>query len=119
MADLFETLTLSWDGEEYEIMPTLELIGRVENIITATELYALLGRGAMPFAKLSMAFGLILRSAGCRVKDDDIFRGIFSGDDDNGAAAASVTALLAMMNPKQDNSHTKKKPKSQKGLTKA
>jgi hypothetical protein len=122
MSELFETLKLNWEGKPYEIMPTLELIGRVENIITGTELFAFLERGAMPYARLSMAFGLILRSAGCTVSNDAIYQGMFSEREANNAGTDSVAALLAMMCPAQPEPApgvTKKKRRPRKSVTKA
>lgn len=108
---LFEEISLEWGGEKYSLLPDLELIARIENIITASELYEYVGRNAIPFAKVAMAYGIVLREAGASVRDADIYQGMFTSQKDQNNAASSVSVLLAMMAPSNpdDSENAKKK----------
>lgn len=97
---IFEEVSLRWGGEEYKIEPTkvMGAIARVEEIITLKELGEYAQKGDAPMAKLAMAFGSVLRYAGARVSDEEVYSGMFGGEAQQ-TALMSITVLLQMMIP--------------------
>lgn len=98
---MFEPLILTWKGNEYRVEPDriLMCIASVEDILTLAELSNYTSsRMTIPMAKLSMAFGRILRFAGANVTDQEVYKEVMKGDS---AAAVNlmVTTLLQMMVP--------------------
>jgi hypothetical protein len=93
---VFEKVTLSFDGLEYEIAPDkiLGLIAEIEDIVTLSELCQKKGP---PMAKLAMAYGKALRYAGGKVADDVVYGAMFGKDKEK--IAGYVSGLLAMMIP--------------------
>ncbi len=99
---VFEPVTLSWKGEDYTVEAdrVMMLIAKIEEIITLGEVYNYAQKGAAPVAKISMAYGVALRYAGAKVRDDEVYKGLFSGGEDNIPKALEV--LLSMMIPPED-----------------
>lgn len=106
---IFEPVVLTWDGQEYEIAPdrTMGAIARIEEIITLKEVGEYAMKGDAPIAKLSMAYGAVLRYAGCKVKDEEIYAGMFQGASDT-SVLGCINALLAMMIPPSRDKNPKK-----------
>lgn len=94
---LFKTVTLSWKGEDFEVAAdkVMLLIAQVEDIITLPELLNPKGR---PLAKISMAYGVALRYAGAKVRDDEVYAAMFA-EGSSDAASNAVNGLLLMMVP--------------------
>lgn len=94
---IFKPVTLAWKGTEYEVPAdkVMLLIAKVEDVITLSELLNPRGR---PLAKISMAYGVALRHAGAKVRDEEIYASMFA-DGSADTAAAAVSGLLAMMLP--------------------
>jgi len=97
---IFEEVVLTWNGTEYRIEPTkvMGAIAKVEEIITLKELGEYAQKGDAPMAKLAMAFGSVLRYAGARVGDDEVYAGMFGGANQT-SASTSISNLLTMMIP--------------------
>lgn len=97
---IFEPVSLTWKGKEHTVEPdrVMMLIAKIEDIITLSEIFAYQQKGAAPIGKIAMAYGVALRYAGCNVRDDEVYKGLF--DQEGGAAIpAALTALLGMMIP--------------------
>ncbi len=96
---IFEPVVLTWKGVDYEIAPdrVMMLIAKIEDILTLSEIFAYQGKGAAPMAKLSMAYGVALRYAGAKVRDDEVYKGMF--DECGSSAGTAINALLSMMLP--------------------
>jgi hypothetical protein len=97
----FDDVALEWQGAQYTIPHNrvLRTIAAVEEVITLGGL----ARSArdVPPAKISIAFGIILRAAGANVTDDEVYDGMFveGGSFEVQRVAEAVMALLAMMLP--------------------
>jgi hypothetical protein len=96
---LFDDVRLEWCGRQL-VIPANKVLGaiaRVEEVVTLQELIDHGGRGSVPVAKVSMAYGAVLRYAGAEVSDEDVYAGMFG----EGAAqvAESVAALLMLLVP--------------------
>jgi hypothetical protein len=94
---VFEKIELTWKGETYVIPPNrvLRAIAKIEECISSADL----AKGEhVPFSKAAMAYAAVLRYAGAKVTDDEVYEALW---DNNGAAGASnvVIALWMMMIP--------------------
>lgn len=100
---MFAPIKLQWQGRAYEIPANrvLMAIAEAEEVLTLDELQRFAARGTAPTAKLSMAYGRLLRFAGATVADDEVFAGMLTGDQGE-VAAAATSALLALMLPPPD-----------------
>jgi hypothetical protein len=96
---MFNPVVLKWGTETYTVPPnkTLMAIATVENVLTLGELHTFSERRAVPVAHIAQAYGALLRFAGARVTDEEVYAGMFGGGDVD--ANAAVTSLLAMMLP--------------------
>lgn len=96
----FSEVKLRYEGVEYVIPPdrVLMAIARVEEVLTVDELVKYAARGSAPMAKLSMAYGTVLRYAGANVTDSEVYRSMFNINQLN-ATVAAVNGLLQMMIP--------------------
>jgi len=97
---IFEEVSLTWEGKEYKIEPTkvMGAIAKIEEIITLKELLEYFQKGDAPMAKLSMSFATVLRYAGAKVTDEEVYSGMFQdGLQDN--IMNSIYNLLFMMIP--------------------
>ena len=96
---IFEDITLNWKGTEATIPANsvLRLIAKVESVLTLAELHQASSVGNLPLGKLSQAFGIMLRFAGVKVMDEDIYESMITG----GAQSItdSVNILLMLMIP--------------------
>lgn len=101
---VFKPVTLVYNAKHYLVKPNevLPLLAQIESVISLIDLS---DANRVPFAKVSMAYGIALRYAGARVSDDEIYQSLFS-DGAASAAAAAVGGLLAMMIPPEEL-HTK------------
>ena len=93
---VFEPVTLTWQGEEFTVPAdrVMGLICEVEEVVTLGEL---MGKKTTPVGKVSRAYAAALRYAGARVRDDEVYAGMFSSGGEN--INQAVNGLLSMMIP--------------------
>lgn len=99
---MFDDIDIELDGVVKKITASsiMPLIGRIERIITVQDLFQCMQDGKPPLASIAMAYGLMLRSAGFLISDQQVYSDMFSGE--SGAidsAASSVANLLMLMIP--------------------
>lgn len=97
---IFEDVTLTWKGQDHTIEASrvMGAIAKVEEIITLRELFDYYQKSDAPMVKLSMAFASVLRYAGAKVKDEEVYAAMFNHEDQN-SVTNSISTLLAMMVP--------------------
>lgn len=97
---IFEEVTLNWGGKDYRIEPSrvMGAIAKVEEVITLKELGEFAMKGDAPMARLAMAFGNVLRYAGAKIGDDEVYAGLFDPEQ-GGSVMSSISVLLSMMVP--------------------
>jgi hypothetical protein len=97
----FDDIRLSWAGREYTLPAgrVMAAIARVEDVITLVELRRYSERGTAPMAKLAMAYASVLREAGARVEDEEVYVGMFGPETSGAAVLTAINGLLAMMLP--------------------
>lgn len=111
----FDDVELEWAGKTYTI-PANKVMGaiaRIEDVMTLGELISYMERETAPFGKIAAAYGAVLRYAGCKVSDEDVYSGIFAAatpGEVQSLVITSLTTLLAMMMPRQPDSAEKESP---------
>lgn len=106
---IFEEITLSWNGEEYKIPPDkiMGAIAKIEDVITLKELGDYAVKGDAPLAKMAIAYATVLRYAGAKVNESEVYSAMF----DAGSSVNILTcinALLTMMIPPKKDEELKK-----------
>lgn len=93
-----QDVTLTWDGREYVIPETnlFRALQKVEDHLTLYEIVTHSARGSVPMAKLAGAYCALLRHAGARVQEMDVFRVV---QRDPNQAAELTQCLLMMLAP--------------------
>jgi hypothetical protein len=98
---IFEDQTLWWKGEAF-VVPATRMLGAIaviEEHITFIEMVAA-SQGKPPLVKISRAFGALLRYAGCKVSDEEVYRGLFDAESNvMERIETAVTAFLLLMTP--------------------
>ncbi len=97
----FADQTLSWAGKKYQI-PARKMLGaiaRVEEVITLRELCEALSKRDFPLARISQAYGAVLRYAGADLDDEVIYEGMFSDPSAQVGAMLAIQGLMEMMIP--------------------
>ncbi len=99
---IFDDITLEWEGVPYKLagdQKIMKVLAAVEDHITISELITQQQSGNVPLAKLSAAYAVMLRFAGARISDAEVYRGMWQGMADSSSIATAVSALLAIMVP--------------------
>lgn len=98
---MFDDIVLEWEGREYRLPANrmLGAIASIEEVITLPELVQSSERGGPPLNKIAKAFGAVLRYAGARVSDDEVYLGMFSNPQAAFSANHAVMALLQILLP--------------------
>jgi len=99
---VFRDLELEWQGVVYAI-PANRIMGaiaRIEEVVTLPELQAYAQRGTAPVAKLSMAFGSVLRYAGADISDDEVYAAALAENaEESGGVLTAVMNVMQIMIP--------------------
>jgi hypothetical protein len=100
---MFAPVELMWADQTYVILPDriLGAVAVVEEHLTMAELAQEAQSGRMRLARLSRAFGALLRYAGARITDDEVYTGLFEGDPIavRERIIMGVNTLMALMVP--------------------
>lgn len=99
---IFDDIEFEWEGVPYTLAgdsKIMKVLAAVEDHITISELITQQQSGNVPLAKLSAAYATMLRFAGARVSDAEVYRGMWQGMADSSSIATAITALLAIMVP--------------------
>ena len=93
MVAVFEPVELTWQGRTFVIPPErmLKAIAKIEAVLSFGELAR---SENIPLTKLAAAYGAVLRHAGARVTDEEVFAALF---DTGASSAAGVLVGLWMM----------------------
>ncbi len=100
---MFIPVELVWKDHTYTILPdrVLGAIAVIEGHLTMSELAQEAQSGHLRLARLSRTFGALLRYAGSRVTDDEIYAELFRGEpgEVRQRIIDSVNILMALMVP--------------------
>ena len=99
---IFQEIRLNWDGDEFVIPPDrmLGAVAEIEEIVTLPELVVVLG-GKMTMARLSRAYGALLRYAGAKLSDEQVYGGLVKRGETFEQMQIACIALLGVMIPPQ------------------
>lgn len=107
---IFEPIRLEWSGKQYTIPPdqVLRTIAAVEDFITLGDLS---DPRRPPLAKISRAFGFMLRAAGATVTDEEVYSDLFAkgSQDLHNQVINAVFSLQVLMIP-PEHLRSKKAP---------
>jgi len=98
---VFDDIRLNWQGTDY-VIPANKVMGaiaRIEDIITLTEIYEASQRRSVKFSRVASAYASVLRYAGAKVTDEEVYLGMFDGQSAITAVQEALTGLLSMMIP--------------------
>lgn len=71
---VFRDVTITWRGKDYIVTPSIRMLRTIEMMgISLFSVATSISSGAPAFASLSSIAGVMLRSAGADVSDDDIY----------------------------------------------
>jgi hypothetical protein len=80
MSAVFRTVQMAWDGQTYEVKPTMALLNKIEQRVSLAGLVRGLATEAPPLSHLAVVVGEFLRHGGARVKDEEVYRELVTGE---------------------------------------
>jgi hypothetical protein len=100
---VFSDFKMSWDGVDYSI-PKDRILGAieiVEDVVTISQIHSMLADPeTIKFRKVARAFGELLRYAGAKITDEQVYEGLFSRDKEKTSSVmVSLFLLLKLMIP--------------------
>jgi hypothetical protein len=98
---VFSDVELEWQGQLYTIASDrmMKAIAIIEGHITVSEILLVTVGRSIPLSKLCMAYAAVLRYAGARVTDEQVYESVFDGADVQGTMSRAVEKLMTMMLP--------------------
>lgn len=118
MAAIGKTVTLGWQGKEYEVQVTMRLINRIEEDVNLLKLAMALSRGDVPTSHVATVFSHLLTAAGAEATPDDVWSAMF-GDEATDVITAATLALECVFPdvkvPKGVGGESVGKPKATRG----
>lgn len=98
MVAVFRDITMTWDGVDYVITPSLRLLRRIESSdVSMADLAVRTSQGRPPIGQFSLVIGTMLRAGGADVTDDDVYSALLSSDTD--MITEWITAVLTAFSP--------------------
>lgn len=113
-----QDVTLTWKGVDYRVdaRDVLEMIGKIEEQVTLGEVH-LYAREPIKtqFKRVAAGFAVALRHAGAKVKNEEVYEGMFKADDKSRVAIALMALLQMMVPPEalQEKNDGKKKAETE------
>lgn len=101
MAGVFETVHITWQGEEYDIVPDMETLNIIENKVSLSRLAHRLSVGDAPLSHLASVLAVLLRSAGADAPDDEVYRELMTGETDAVQDMAGMVMTAVFPQPKK------------------
>lgn len=101
MASVFQEITLGWGGKEYRVTPTMRLLNSIEQDVSLSRLAYRMGEGDVPISQLAMVVATMLRQAGAKVTDEEVYQEIMTGESDSVQAMASSVMQAMFPSPKK------------------
>lgn len=97
---IFEDITLTWKGQDYTLggdVSIMKTLAQVEDVITYSRLYQATINNDLPLIKITEAYCIVLRNAGCKVTHAEVYQSVMRGAADD--ILGTINALLFMMMP--------------------
>lgn len=111
MAAIWSDITLEWDGEEYTVRPTMELINILEQGEgrSLSKMFIRLNQKDLPSSVACDLIAKVLQYAGADVSAEDVF--VKTGGGVDKTAIVMVMQILAALMPPVDIPGADKQPK--------
>lgn len=102
MSSIFDPIEMRWMGQEVTIPANrvLKAIASVEEILPLDQVVKMAQSGHVHIAKCSMAYGAVLRYAGLKVTDEEVYSRFVGVPADAPEMVRALQALLMMMLPR-------------------
>jgi len=101
MAAVFREVELGWGGETYSVTPTMALLNKIEQDISLSELAYRMSVGKVPMSQLAVVIGVMLRSAGAKASDEEVYQELMTGDSEAVQGMASAVMEAVFPQPKK------------------
>lgn len=109
MASVFKEVSLTWDGESFNITPTMAVLNRIENTVSLSRLAHRLATGDPPLSQLASVIGIMLREAGSDATDEHVYQELMTGSTD--AVQEMAGAVMTAVFPQSGKAEAPVKPK--------
>lgn len=94
----FEPIGLEWAGKSYRIANDMRAIRQVERVTVRPDVAAdLVASGRLCPADIAEIFAGLLRLGGADVDDEEVYQGLFRGEDTEAAQLAAMGVITAIM----------------------
>ena len=90
MSAVFRDVVIAWKGKEYRIKPTMRLINSIEQQVSLSVTAQRMAQGQPPISHIATIAGVMLRSVGCEVTDEDIYLELSTGDGDISSLVSAI-----------------------------
>lgn len=81
MAAIYQTVTLNWKGENYEVTPTFSLIQSIERKgISLAMLAQRVSSGDVPLSLCADVYADMLNYAGCKTDAESVYQAMFEAE---------------------------------------
>jgi hypothetical protein len=82
MTAIYEDVTITWQGHDYVIKPTYQMINRIEaQGVSVTSVANRTMKGDPPISHIAMIVAFMLRSAGAGVTPEDVYAHFMTSGD--------------------------------------
>jgi hypothetical protein len=98
---VFSDIDLEWRGEVYTIAAdrVMKAIAVVEAHITVPEFLMVAVGRQVSVSRLCAAYGAVLRYAGAKVTDEEVYASVFASGDLQGTIVRSVSEIMKLVIP--------------------
>lgn len=119
MAAVYQDILLEWKGAEYTIKPSMKLLQDIEQKFSISRVAHRITTGDVPLSHMASIVGIMLRSAGSEVTDDEVFSELMQGDAQvvQDMAIALISAAFPFVGEAQGNALAPK-PAAKKAASK-
>ena len=119
MAAVYQDILLEWKGVEYTIKPSMRLLHDIEQKFSISRVAHRITTGDVPLSHMASIVGIMLRSAGADVTDDEVFSELMQGDAQvvQNMAIALISAAFPFTGEDQGNALAPK-PSAKKAASK-
>ena len=105
MAAVYQDILLEWKGVEHTIKPSMRLLQDIEQKFSISRVAHRITTGDVPLSHMASIVGIMLRSAGAEVTDDEVFSELMQGDAQvvQDMAIALISAAFPFVGEAQGN----------------
>lgn len=105
MSSIYQSVTLSWAGESYEIKPDFNFLHKIEEKYSLSSVAMDLAAGRPKMTHVAGVVAIMLRTQGVKVKDEEVYQELMTGGAELQQEAAM--AIIVASSPKLPESAKK------------